>query len=128
MWWYDKSNSTNRATQKAAHVSDLTCAQLCEHSHLPWSRVVCTNWLGAPILNVRHMFKIVSELRTMGYEHFFISRRGVTDAAYGVQIWCAEPEMPFVIMLHASPIVSMRSYTADQFEEQIRTMCTWSTF
>jgi hypothetical protein len=92
---------------------------------MPWQRMVCDNWLGDPIRSLDHVLQIARELRRMGYKHFFISPRGTQDATYGMQVWSAEPEMQFVIMLHAAPVVSMRSYTPDQYEDQIRAMLSW---
>jgi len=126
MWWTadEQSGQVHVNAKNASKLQD----QLFVYSHLPWHRVVCNNWWGKPITDLAHVFKITRELNQLGHEQFFITRRGVSSASYGVQIWCAEPEMPFVIMMCASPVVSMRSYTPDQFEDQIMTMCTWSTF
>lgn len=116
MWW---------ATTPSRSFIMHSCDQLCGHAHRPWTRLVCNNWLGEPIANTEQVFQIAGQLVHMGYDDFFISPRGITDATYGIQIWCTQPEMQFVIMLHAAPVVSMRSYTSEQFEDQIRTMCSW---
>lgn len=126
MWW-KHSDTTFASTMNARNIRSVQ-DQLFLHSHKPWHRVICNNWLGKPITDTTHVFMIESALRSMGHEYFFISRRGVSHASYGIQVWCSEPEIAFVILLHASPILHMRSYTPEQFEDQISTMLTWSTF
>lgn len=108
-----------------AHTAQVWHQQLVAESHLGWHRLVCSNWQGEPLRDLTHVKQIVQQLGDSGYTHFFLSPRGRSSHHAGVQVWSAEPELPFVVTLFSAPLVSARDYTPKQFEDNMIMMLSW---
>ena len=122
--WSNKFCSGNLITKSKA---DRWILSLGSHAHRPWNRIICRQWHDTPIDNHNHVMQILQQLRDDGHKWFFITPRGNSGVHNGVHIYCGESTLPFVVWLHAAPVVSTRSYTSDEFNSHMQTIVSWCT-
>lgn len=101
-------------------------AELTEHcGDQTWTRMVINNWQGSTFESMVDVTNCATWLAEAGDPQVFLTRRGITDYAWGVQIWCVKSDVQLLVHMMSAPVLHVRSYTQEQFAEHTLTMLNW---
>ena len=90
-----------------------------------WTRTVINSWLGQPMQTMQDLKLMVNWCQLCMGNFWFVCPRGENSISLGVQIWTTCVEDSFLIQIMSTPIIPLRHWDHDSFEQQLDTMLHW---